>query len=177
MLIVLGMDNTGKSTLTKKLAELSKGKVVNSMGPGSQSEQRDWVVTQISKSLDKGGTSFIHDRFTCFEEMIYGKVLRGGVSNFSLQKDPYVNLLKSIKPVIIYTRPDDKTIFNFGDREQMEGVIDNSKELLKAYDELIREMRSLGWTILQYDYTKQNPYDLAKDIKLIYTSRLLSQLF
>lgn len=176
MIIVLGMDNTGKSTLTKKLAEILKGEVVNSMGPGTQAQQRDWVVSQVNRNLEPN-SNYVHDRFTCFEEMIYGKVLRGGVSNFTLQDDPYVNLLKSIKPIIVYARPDNNTIFNFGDREQMEGVIDNSQKLLEAYDELIREMRSLGWTILQYDYTKQDPYTLVEDIKLIYRTRLLSLIF
>lgn len=149
MIIVLGMDNTGKSTLTQSLAKELNGEVVNSMGPGTEKEQQQWVIKQVCDNL-RNGNNLIHDRFTCFEEMVYGKVLRGGKSNFSLQDNYYVDLVKSMKPIIIYARPPREVIFNFGTREQMEGVIEHSEKLLEAYDELIREMRSLGWTILQY---------------------------
>ena len=58
--------------------------------------------------------------------------------------------------VIIYCRPEDDVIYNFGDREQMEGVIEQRVALVNKWDELVMELSKRGFVILTYDWTKHS---------------------
>lgn len=147
------MDNSGKTTLTQKIAQEFGIPIMGSPGPLDKTQQTNWVLTQIDRQRnDKTPPNFVYDRFTNIEELVYGNVLRG-TSNFTLE-DEVFRKLKLIKPLIIYTRPSRETIFNFGSREQMAGVIEKHKELLDQYDELMFNLMCSGWNVLVYDYTK-----------------------
>lgn len=153
--ILLGMDNTGKTTLATTLEQIIKKEtqipvsIIPSLGIASMNNQLAWINSQKKPEFN---SSFIHihDRFTLFEEMIYGPVLRNK-SNFKLS-DPIVEEVKACAPLIVYCRPSRDTIENWRDREQMEGVIDNSHRLLDAYDDLFFRLASTNWFILPYDY-------------------------
>lgn len=151
------MDNSGKTTLAEDLALHFKGDYVQSMGPETKENQRDWVIEKITKSLKFKSSVKVHDRFTAFEEMIYGKVLRNGVMNFTF-KSPEVKLLRTLIPTIIYCRPSNETIMNFGEREQMEGVVEKAITLIEAYDDLVSDMIYYGWNVIFYNY-KTDPID------------------
>ena len=94
--------------------------------------------------------SVIYDRFLPLEEMVYGKVLRGNPI-FNLN-DHYMETLKDLHPIILYTRPSSKTIFNWDGREQMEGVIEQKEKLLAAWDDLMWGLMARGWDVQVYDY-------------------------
>ena len=158
MIIILGMDNSGKTTTAKNLTKYRGGEYIQSMGPGSYEEQREWVLTQIVR---KGEREAIHDRFTCFEEMVYGPIIRDS-SNFNLDSKELKILKHLCKPTIVYARPPREVIFNFGDREQMPGVIERAEHLLARYDELIWKLFCDGWNVLVYDYTTSNVEKLSK---------------
>lgn len=154
MLIFTGMDNSGKTTLVGKVAKDLGRPVVKSMGPNyTVDEKHIWLLDQMTRERAFPG-SVIFDRFLPFEEMVYGKVLRGDPI-YSLD-DPYMKSLKDLNPTIVYTRPSSEVIFNFGDREQMEGVIEEKVKLLMAWDDLMWGLKARGWDIRHYDYTAEN---------------------
>lgn len=151
MVIITGMDNSGKTTLANQVANNLKTNLVKSPGPNySKSEKDDWIKSQID--FDRESLEYrVYDRFIPFEEMVYGRVLRGDPL-YSLD-DKLMKELRSINPTIVYTRPPTEVIFNFGEREQMEGVIETKEKLLAAWDNLMWRMLAMGWDIQPYDYT------------------------
>jgi len=168
MLIVIGMDNTGKTTLVESLCKSMKLGSIKSPGPIPEPQQKEWVLQQIANTkehaLDK-----IYERFPIFEEVVYGNVLRGK-SNFQFN-DNYYSLLKKSGPIIIYTRPSNEIIFNFGSREQFPGVIEQKEKLLAAYDALTLRLLVEGWNLIIYDYVYN------EDIKaLTFTLNMMSDL-
>lgn len=150
MYIVTGMDNSGKTTLVRRMSEELGLPVVKSMGPDHTLDEKFlWTLDQMSREKTIPG-SVIYDRFLPLEEMVYGKVLRGNPI-FHLN-DPYMKTLKDLHPTIIYTRPSSKTIFNWDGREQMEGVIEQKEKLLAAWDDLMWGLMARGWDVQIYDY-------------------------
>ena len=153
MLIFTGMDNSGKTTLVNKASQELGYPVVKSLGPNhSKDEKHLWFLDQMTREVSFPN-SVIFDRFLPFEEMVYGKVLRGDPI-YSLD-DPYMKSLKELNPLIVYTRPPSEVIFNFGDREQMEGVIETKEKLLAAWDDLMWKLMARGWYVQVYDYTTE----------------------
>lgn len=154
MLIFTGMDNSGKTTLVNRVSKDLGLPVVKSLGPNfTVDEKHIWFLDQMTRERAFPG-SVIFDRFLPFEEMVYGKVLRGDPL-YHLD-DPYMRSLKDLNPTIIYTRPSSEVIFNFGSREQMEGVIEEKVKLLMAWDDLMWGLKARGWDIHHYDYTAEN---------------------
>lgn len=144
-IIVVGMDNSGKTTLCEDLANKLKATHVKPMGPGQSKEA---MLHNIQYHMARNENT-VFERFSIFEELIYGRILRGK-SKFDFQD---VNLIRKYKPIIIYCRPSDEVIFNFGDRDQMTGVIEQKEKLLKAWDSFIYDALS-GFKIIKYDWTK-----------------------
>lgn len=150
MIIFTGMDNSGKTTLAEKVSKKMNLPLMKSMGPDHlRDEKHIWFLDQMTRERAYPG-SVIFDRFLPFEEMVYGKVLRGDPI-YSLD-DPYMKSLKDLNPTIIYTRPSSETIFNWDGREQMDGVIEQKEKLLRAWDDLMWKLLALGWDVRIYDY-------------------------
>lgn len=166
MLIFTGMDNSGKTTLAEKVSKEMNLPIIKSIGPNHTiHEKHVWFLDQMTREAMIPG-SVIFDRFLPFEEMVYGKVLRGETI-YSLD-DPYMKSLKDLKPTIIYTRPHSSTIFNWDDRPQMPGVIVQKEELLRAWDDLMWGLAARGWDVRVYDYqagTKTTFGDFLRFIK------------
>lgn len=155
MLIFTGMDNSGKTTLAMGASRDLGFPLVKSIGPDhTKDEKHLWFLDQMAREKVFPG-SVIFDRFLPFEEMVYGKILRGDPV-YSLD-DPYMKSLRDLNPTIVYTRPSSETIFNWGGREQMEGVIDQREKLLRAWDDLMWKLLALGWDVRVYDYQVSKP--------------------
>jgi len=168
MIVVEGMDNTGKSTLVESLTGKFGLKYYKSPGPDvGRAYQMRWVEERIGDS----DNNIIFDRFPLISEEIYGTHLRG-YSNFEKEVDLYKNF-KERGPLIIYCRPPMEEVISFKDgREQMEGVVENSIQLLLMYDQWFTEkIVERAWNLTSYNY-------LSKDDKfrvINYVNYYLSQ--
>ena len=70
--IVVGMDNTGKTTLVNQLSEYYGCESIKSLGPGYSREE---MIDEIKRKLDLPGMKIL-ERFSIIEECVYGNVLR-----------------------------------------------------------------------------------------------------
>lgn len=162
MLIVEGMDNTGKTTLVETLKEkLGFKEVVKSLGAVSYRKLfifADKYITGMEKiRLAKKPVTvypIIHDRFPVFSDQVYGSILRNTNPFVELNEgDWLVRRLWMLAPTIIYCRPTTERIIKFDDREQMEGVKDNALVLLGRYDEVMLYWeRKTGVPVFRYSY-------------------------
>lgn len=157
MVIITGMDNSGKTTLCNQLAERMGLAVIHSAGPElTPSEKKVWTLDQITREK-VAPNLVIHDRFMPLEEMVYGEVLRGH-SDFHIG-DIYMEMLAEINPTIIYTRPPRGVILEDNGREQMDGVREKGQKLLDAWDDFFFRMSSTGWNVWTYDWTMETLTD------------------
>ena len=164
-IIVLGMDNTGKTTLCKNLNKIFNFKVINSLSINSEKEEiENYLIENLKSNED-----LIFERFSLFDEMIYGKVLRKK-SKFDFDSEIY-KMVKEIKPFFIYCRPKDNIILNWKDRKQMEGIIDNSKKLIEEWDKLVYKLvnEQCYTHFIYWDYNRDNLEDLKGIIEHEYT--------
>ena len=164
MIIITGMDNTGKTTTVERLSNDFDLIQMKSLGGGKVSKKAHdaWFNKQIR--LVKAGSIIIYDRFNIMEEQVYGKVIRDK-PKYDFDGEEFKTLLE-VDPLIIYTRIPNEKMMQFGDREQMPGVIERANELLMAYDDLIFNMINRGFAICTYDWTQENAYeDLMEVVK------------
>lgn len=163
MIIVVGMDNTGKTTLVEGLHKIIKGETIKSPGPIGEIGQKDWVINHIANY--EGNDDVIFERFPLLEEMVYGPILRNK-SNF-MWGDGFFRLLNKANPIIIYCRCSRASIMNWGGREQYSGVIENADKLLAGYDDLYFRLLTKGFKCLVYDYeTKDDLNELVGAIRI-----------
>lgn len=155
-IIVVGMDNTGKTTLVNQLKEFYKCESIKSPGPNYTRQE---MIDEIKKDLDLPN-KVILERFSILEELVYGNVLRNH-SKFTIDDMDWV---RDYDFIIVYCRPGDEVIYNFGDREQMAGVIEEKEKLVEAWDNLIIDLARIGFVIIPYDWTKMNLDSITKII-------------
>lgn len=160
-ILVIGMDNTGKTTLCKELSERLNLKWVKSLGPNKSKEELEEYLIDNLESEE----SSVFERFSLFDEMVYGKVLRG-ISKFNFDSVVY-QTLKEVKPIIIYCRPEAETIFNWNDREQMDGVIEQSQTLITQWDLLIDRLHDDKpySKFIEWDYKHNTLENILEQVK------------
>lgn len=151
--IVVGMDNTGKTTLCNYLKEKQNFQLINSCGPNKTKEEME---NFIRTNLVKEGY-IVFERFCYFEEMVYGKILRDK-SLFSF-KDDITQFILDNEPTIVYCRPEDEVIKNWNGREQMNGVIEQADLLIQRWDTVMKRARKLGFKVIKYNYKKHDMFD------------------
>lgn len=176
IIIVEGMDGTGKTTLVLQLAHqfgVKPKKFVGSLGPSD--DYRIVLVNrtrlEITELEETGGTiKRLYDRFPLISEAIYGTILRGR-NCFGGLYYPLRSRLLALKTVIIYCRPDrDIVRDNVQQGSQMKGVLEHFGELLDAYDKLFEELtESPGNSyITVFDYTRDEVQELIHKIRRFY---------
>lgn len=150
MIVVEGVDNTGKTTLAKFLAEQLGFVYMHNPGPPNEQTQPEWVLFIEDSLLDVENR--VYDRHPIISEAVYGPILR---DKDTLKGTGYIVRLVELNPIIIYCRPPASVIENtILDREQLEGVADNLGVLLDVYDDYIAELENLSnLEIYFYDYS------------------------
>ena len=153
-IVIIGMDNTGKTTLVNDMKNILNIESIKSPGPNfTKEEMYEEIITDLSKE-----EVVILERFAIVEEMIYGEILR---HNPKFNFEDLMQIKEKYNPIFIYCRPKKENIFNFGDREQMEGVIEQSKKLLEGFDNLYNKMIQNEFNIFRYDYNVSTPEEMV----------------
>lgn len=180
IIIVEGMDGTGKTTLVQQLAhrlEVKPRKFVGSLGPSDDDYRWDLVnrtkleIAELETTFAKGGSiKRLYDRFPLISEAIYGPVLRDR-NYFGGLYYPLRSRLLALKTVIIYCRPNREVIqANVHQSPQMSGVSEHFSKLLDAYDKLFVELTEspVNSYITVFDYTQDDVQDLIYRIRGFY---------
>lgn len=151
MIIIEGMDNTGKSTLLSKLCEEYGLEGIHSPGIKDYDTVFSWVAESFNKDR---GIPVIYDRFPLISEAVYGPTLRG--RNIFTESPLGIQLQKKfrceVRPLIIFCNPATEVIQKWDGREQMDGVVENHQRLTAAYIKLMEDIR-LHYSVVPYDYT------------------------
>lgn len=163
-IIIEGMDNTGKSTLAFQLASDLQAVLVNNRHkPKTYHDVECWTISMLGLKRH----TVVFDRWAAISEPVYGPICRDThILTEEQIQDLYQHLkLNADRQVkVIYCRPPDKAVLGtMEDREQMAGVVDNSKALLAEYDRRMMEVTRYI-QVITYDWTGEDAYEhlLAK---------------
>lgn len=177
-IIVEGFDNVGKTTLINTLKKIH-GKRVDIIKPPGPFENRGSLIDWLNPEMDKCKTfqynkgMAIYDRFPIISELVYGPIVRGeSMVTGPVFDETFYGLTSAAFPVtFIYCRPPDEKILDFGFREQMDGVIERSLELLNGYDELMSEISKIllqtpdvKSSMVIYDWTNPISYNIVLNL-------------
>lgn len=175
MLIVEGADNSGKTTLVRRLAEEVRLLLIaNKHKPRTKSQAFEFLNLAIP--LSKRFPT-IFDRWSPISEMVYGPVIRGQaiLTEHDVDVARAAPLLAGIKPMIIYCRPDDETIRGtIRDRNQMTGVPERINQVIKAYDRVIDHWAHTptnSYPTIRYDYRDPEAYEFIRDRVTLHFSK------
>lgn len=149
MIIIEGMDNSGKSTLAEFIGSRTRVPVEHSPSELVRSGRYEEWLYWIEWSLLGERGHYVFDRHPILSEPVYGPVCRG---RNLLETTSYLIELKERDPFILYCRPPDEKIFNF-EKEEADGVIEHAVELLNAYDDFFHKIIQSGFDVYVYDYT------------------------
>ncbi len=180
IIIVEGMDGTGKTTLVQQLAhrlDVKPRKFVGSLGPSD-----DYRLTLVNRTINEIAELSVasaegrpikrlYDRFPLISEAVYGPVLRGHNCFGGLYK-PLKGGLLALKTVIVYCRPHKDVVqANVQQGIQMNGVLEHFNDLLEAYDKLFEELTEspVDSYITTFDYTQDEVQDLIHKIRGFYS--------
>lgn len=159
IIVIEGPDNGGKTTLAAFLAKQLRAVYVKVERPR---RAVDLVAYQSILEVARGYSGIVvSDRHVAISEPIYGTIIRG--SHELGQND--INMCLGQLDVVVYCRPPMAAIMRTMDeRPQMEGVIENTTQIVDAYDEFFAP--SSRWPLqLQYDFTRHNPGQIANLIR------------
>lgn len=160
MIIVEGMDNTGKTTLVEKIAKqyptLQRD---GSLGPNTPAELIARVVRMIARA--DVGEMWLYDRTPLISEEVYGSELRGESALLGVWGYLADQVLLQ-RPLIIHCDPPEEHVrASFKDRDQMEGVEQRISRLLARYRSVVQRLRDRGsWSyptmarIVVHDWTQ-----------------------
>lgn len=128
-IVIIGGDNSGKTTLANNLNNRFKNsRVIHSPGKDLTSDE---MVEFMEKSTSECGIN-IFDRFPLIEESINGPILRGVNKLDDVSNDVKKEILNKID-IWILCFPGFEKILNWGNREQMDGIKENCVELYSKY--------------------------------------------
>lgn len=147
MIIVEGIDNSGKSSLINQLAEHFKLPYAHAHRSTAQSSTdinrwQNWAAA-CPKTL-------ILDRHPAISGLVYGPIIRGHTAaTLDLAQGARRNNF------LVFCCPSFQTILaTYEDREQMEGTHQNLKKLYGAYQDLMLELEP----DYVYDFTNPRAY-------------------
>jgi len=111
MVLIEGMDNTGKSTLASHLREVYRMPIVVSSRYRDIAYLDSWVNWIFAMMAAAEESDIIFDRFPIVSESVYGPILHGGNVLKNHKKWPLLlRTFAKLDPVVIYCRPHEERI-------------------------------------------------------------------
>lgn len=162
IIVVEGVDNSGKTSIAMWLAKRLKGLYLKSEHIPPEAMQLRQYMNILTVAEIYGNGIIVSDRHHAVSDPIYGHILRGGTK---LESDLIERAMKQIH-AFVYCRPSDELIIDrMAERDQMAGVLPNVRRIIQAYDfyfeDTFLDQRHKVWT---YDYTKDSEEALAQEI-------------
>lgn len=153
MIIIEGMDNTGKTTLIEQLQKEFK---LPSARTGTYPRKLE-DITRWHNWCSACPRTLIVDRHPAISDLVYGPIIRNHTCStegmaYHARNQNYLVFCDPTLPVIQKT---------YDDRDQMEGTHENLPKLYNAYQDLMRELEP----DFIYDFT--NPRALSALIRNI----------
>lgn len=177
VIILEGMDGTGKSGLARRLsadlnlpiherASSSKAGPVSNLFEWAEHDVNTWETQDLA----------IYDRHPLVSEYIYGPVTRGTIDNrFISAPGMDISSMFSNSSVVVFCDPGwDEVINNLARSKdmQMAGVMDNSRRLHLLYRAFFHHYSGLK---LHWNYRSSN-YQLMLDVLTKTTTRIRSHV-
>lgn len=137
VIVVEGMDNTGKSTLCDRLFRTGKSVMTRSPGPQSEVALKNYYHTmvELAERTHFAGFNFIFDRMSLVSEEVYGRVLRGDSIFGKDWGKLWDDFIQTLDPTFVYCRPPRaRVLHTLNQNPQMEGVVLRGEKLLNRYD-------------------------------------------
>lgn len=161
--IIIGADNTGKTTLINKLKAVLPQKILyqNFQYDEIKNDTSDEYYNRVL-NLFLENDKIVFERFTPIDELVYGKILHPNDNhNFSDLRKYFLDS-PNLEFMIIYCRPPKDVALNFGDRAQFDGVKEHGEALIDEFDEVFTNLlvKFPELNILKYDFTNVNSYDI-----------------
>lgn len=178
LILIEGMDGTGKTTLANKLLKMfpqfEYKKPVPSKGPEGQNADHmiNWMLKTFKEAKEN---NYLLDRVNLVSEEIYGPICRG----FSILRDnekmiTVMSQFFALNPIIIYCRPQLGTIMDNLTKEpdiQMSGVLERAEPLVLAYDRFFDNWKKVGVEVIDYNYTITSEDKIKKLVSEAITKR------
>jgi GTPase SAR1 family protein len=134
LIVVEGLDNTGKTTLVEQLVKDFPQLEYNpSIGNKHDLPQ---IHTQAWESINHDTPLKIWDRARFISEYVYNPILQNRELAFDTEEWLYMlaEYIRRPQLVIYCFRTPDRLIKDFDEREQLAGVFEHIPELMEAYD-------------------------------------------
>lgn len=161
ILIIEGIDGSGKSTLVRDLRSLINGVFLSTSGPpGDQQLYRETMWIQQKPS----DTTLVLDRFRLTSELVYGPLLRG---SSRVDKSYVLDWFRAFEPIFVLCDPGLTEVrSNIIEGKHLEGVADRIPAIYEAYQRLCIEIDENHTRTYIYDYTHLNAMKfLLEEIK------------
>lgn len=164
LLIIEGCDGSGKTTLLETLRrEVKHSFAILRM---SQYPRKPTDVYAYLRWLERKprGLHVVMDRHPLVSEPIYGPLIRKVDQTEGQALAIHLRQFVQDELCFVYCRPPDETILGNvqkNEHEQMDGVIDNTRQLIDRYD---RSMNSLQRTGLVPKFVRYN-YEVPADLE------------
>lgn len=143
IILVEGPDNAGKTTLVGMLQQARpQARISKCAGTPPSIEEMLEALREIGMAAE-GDEDVIFDRSPLVSERVYGRTIGRGQRVGADLMDAALWRIAANEPhvrgplptTLIYCRPPTEVVLEFDEREQMAGVRENARELLRAYDD------------------------------------------
>lgn len=174
MIVVEGMDNTGKTTLVEKLAEDFDLNIIPSHGFSLGIRNFAW------QSIREDNHNDLYDRARFLSEAIYGPILRGRMQ-WSLEE--WFRMMGEwlLKPqLVVYCLRPMREVEESFQKDQLRGVWDKRYVIAEAYESLMNFLDLLfRWgsqrqgIVFRYQFSQPNAYyNLRSTVTAYFTWRV-----
>lgn len=165
MIIVVGADNTGKTTLVKHLVEKFGIKELEPYHTKPPKDYVDWYRWLVKSLVIPISGAHIADRFF-IDELVYGPIKRGSIGLSEPKLTQVKDLIEDVRPLIILVDTDIANIARtFEDREQYPNL-DDIESIRGKFYLVLTQYPFSRCPQISFDYEVDSNYEqVDKDVE------------